>query len=182
MKVLVAVASRHGSTIEIGEVIASTLRSSGMEVDMSRIEDVASLHGYDAFILGSGVYAGHWLRPAREFVDRHEAALAQRPVWLFSSGPVGDPPTPLENPAEVVAVAKRVGSLGHRLFAGKIESDDLGIAEKALVKLVRAPAGDFRPWSEIAVWAEVIAADLKQSATDDQTPAADTDRPEAATA
>lgn len=172
MKVLVAVASRHGSSIEIGEVIASSLRSSGLEVDMTRVEDVASLHGYEAAILGSGVYAGHWLRPAREFVDRHAAGLAQLPVWLFSSGPVGDPPTPLENPVEVVPVAKRVDSRGHRLFAGKIESDELGIAEKALVALVRAAPGDFRPWSEIAAWAESIAAELLQPAADVESPAA----------
>jgi menaquinone-dependent protoporphyrinogen oxidase len=170
MRVLVAAASRHGSTIEIGEVLASSLRSSGLQADMTRVEDVASLEGYDAVILGSGVYAGHWLRPAREFVDRYEVELGQVPVWLFSSGPVGDPPTPLENPAEVAAVAKRVHARGHRLFAGKIESDELGMAEKALVKLVRAPAGDFRPWSEIAVWAEAIAAELLQTDPDPKPP------------
>lgn len=171
MRVLVAVASRHGSTVEIGEVIASSLRSNGLDVDTARVESVAGLHGYDAVILGSGVYAGHWLRPAREFVDRYEAELAKLSVWLFSSGPVGDPPTPLENPAEVMAVAKRLHSRGQRLFAGKIERDELGIAEKALVTLVRAPQGDFRPWSEIGVWAEAIAAEVLGSSTHLEPPA-----------
>jgi menaquinone-dependent protoporphyrinogen oxidase len=161
MKVLVAVASKHGATMEIGQVIEASLRSSGLEVDLKRIEDVTGLNRYDAVVLGSGVYAGHWLRPAREFVDIHEGELKQRPVWLFSSGPVGDPPKPLENPAEVAGVAKRIGSRGHRLFAGKIEGSDLGISEKALVALVRAPDGDFRPWSEISTWAESIATQLQ---------------------
>lgn len=162
MKVLVAVASKHGATMEIGQVIEASLRSSGHEADLKRIEDVATLSPYEAVVLGSGVYAGHWLRPAREFAEVHEGELKRRPVWLFSSGPVGDPPKPLENPAEVVGVVKRVGTRGHRLFAGKIEGSDLGISEKALVALVRAPDGDYRPWSEISNWAESIAEQLKE--------------------
>ena len=165
MRVLVAVASKHGSTREIGEVIASSLRSSGFDVDLESVESVSSLDGYEAVVLGSGVYAGHWLRSAREFVDDHEVALRERPVWLFSSGPLGDPPKPLENPAEATTVAKRLGSRGHRLFAGKIEGDELGIAEKALITLVRAPHGDFRPWSDISVWAEHIAEALQEPTT-----------------
>ena len=164
MKVLVAVASKHGATMEIGQVIEASLRSSGLDVEFMRVEDVANLGPYDALVLGSGVYAGHWLRPAREFVDIHEGELRHLPVWLFSSGPVGDPPKPLENPAEVAGVVKRIEVRGHRLFAGKIEGSDLGISEKALVALVRAPDGDFRPWSEISAWAESIAAQLQEEA------------------
>lgn len=161
MKVLVAVASKHGATLEIGQVIEASIRSCGLEVELKRIEDISSLSPYGAFVLGSGVYAGHWMRPAREFVEIHEGELKERPVWLFSSGPVGDPPKPLENPAEVAAVVKRLGARGHRLFPGRIEGSDLGLSEKALVALVRAPDGDFRPWSEITEWSESIAAQLK---------------------
>ncbi len=165
MKVLVAVASKHGATIEIGQVIEASLHSSGLEADLKRIEDVTTLSPYDAVVLGSGVYAGHWMRSAREFVDIHEGELKRLPVWLFSSGPIGDPPKPLENPAEVAGVVKRIGPRGHRLFAGKIEGSDLGISEKALVALVRAQLGDFRPWSEISSWAESIAEQLQASVT-----------------
>jgi menaquinone-dependent protoporphyrinogen oxidase len=160
MKVLVAVASKHGATLEIGQVIEASIRSSGLDVELKRIEDISTLSPYDAFVIGSGVYAGHWMRPAREFIEVHEGELKERPVWLFSSGPVGDPPKPLENPAEVAAVVKRLGSRGHRLFPGRIEGSDLGLSEKALVALVRAPDGDFRPWSEIAGWSESIAEQL----------------------
>ncbi len=163
MKVLVAVASKHGATMEIGQVIEASIRSSGLDVDLKRIEDVSNLGAYDALVIGSGVYAGHWMRPAREFVEVHEGELSRKPVWLFSSGPVGDPPKPLENPAEVAGVVKRIGARGHRLFAGRIEGSDLGLSEKALVALVRAPDGDFRPWSEIATWAESIAAQLQEA-------------------
>jgi menaquinone-dependent protoporphyrinogen oxidase len=162
MNVLVAVASRHGSSLQIGEVIATTLRARGLSAEMRRVEDVASLDGYDAVVLGSSIYAGHWLRRARVFVDAFEMELARRPLWLFSSGPVGDPPKPMENPSEVAGIVKRLGSRSHRLFGGRIDGDALGLAEKALVALVRAPHGDFRPWSDISVWAETIAADLAQ--------------------
>jgi menaquinone-dependent protoporphyrinogen oxidase len=161
MKVLIAVASKHGATTEIGQVIEASLRSDGLDVELMRIEDVSSLRPYDAVIIGSGVYSGHWMRPAREFVEVHEGELRQLPVWLFSSGPVGDPPKPLENPAEVADVVKRLAARGHRLFPGRIEGSDLGLSERALIALVRAPDGDFRPWSEIATWSESIAGQLK---------------------
>lgn len=165
MNVLVAVASRHGSSLQIGEVIATTLRARGLTADMLRVEDVASLDGYDAVVLGSSVYAGHWLRRARVFADTFEAELVRRPLWLFSSGPVGDPPKPMENPAEIAALVKRFGARSHRLFGGRIEGDELGLAEKALVALVRAPYGDYRPWSDISVWSEGMAADLQAPST-----------------
>jgi menaquinone-dependent protoporphyrinogen oxidase len=163
MNVLVAVASKHGSSLEIGQVIEATLHSAGFDVDLQRTEAVTSLDGYHAAVLGSGVYMGHWMRVARELIDDHEAELRAMPVWLFSSGPVGDPLSPLENPAEVAAVAKRIGARGHRLFAGKIDGSELRVAEKALVALVRAEQGDFRPWSEISEWAESIAAALREA-------------------
>jgi menaquinone-dependent protoporphyrinogen oxidase len=165
MNVLVAVASKHGATMEIGQVIEASLRSSGLEVDLQPVGEVDGLEGYNAVVLGSGVYAGHWMRGAREFVDAYEAPLKEMPVWLFSSGPVGDPPKPLENPAEVAAVQKRLGSRGHRLFAGKIDGSELRVVEKALIALVRAEHGDFRPWSEISTWAESIAASLQSADT-----------------
>ena len=160
MNILVTVASRHGSTLEIGEAIAAAIQSSGVDAEVLPTEAVATLDDYDAVVLGSGVYAGHWMRGARTFVDDHEVDLKGLPVWIFSSGPIGDPPTPMENPAEVAAISKRISARGHRLFAGKIDGSDLGLAERALIKLVRAPHGDYRSWSEISVWGQDIAATL----------------------
>jgi menaquinone-dependent protoporphyrinogen oxidase len=76
---------------------------------------------------------------------------------------VGEPPKPMENPAEVAATVKRLGARGHRLFPGRIEGSDLALSERALVALVRAPDGDFRPWSEIGTWSESIAAQLLEA-------------------
>lgn len=172
MKVLVAVATRHGATLEIGQVIETALRSRGLDAELKRIEDVTSIEPYRAVVLGSAVYAGHWLRPAREFAEAHGSELKRRPVWLFSSGPVGSPPKPLENPAEVAVVARRIDSRGHRLFSGRIEGSDLRLTEKALVALVRAPEGDYRPWTEITSWAESIAEQLHDDAAAGEDPPA----------
>ena len=91
MKVLVCAASRHGSTDEIARAIAVVLRSFELEVDLFAPDDVDSVSGYDAVIIGSAVYAGHWLRPAVDVVARHRDELVGRPVFLFSSGPLGEP-------------------------------------------------------------------------------------------
>ena len=161
MNVLVAVASRHGATLGIGERIAETLRANGMQAEVRRVEDVRRVEGFDAVVLGSAIYAGHWLRRARVFVDAFEADLTSRPLWLFSSGPVGDPLRPAESPNDVARYVKRLGPRGHRLFGGRIDPEKLGLTEKALVALVRAPAGDYRPWPEISSWADSIATELQ---------------------
>ena len=160
MDVLIAVASKHGASLDIGEAIASELRSAGVQAHLESAEAVASLQGHDAVVLGSGVYARHWLAAARDFVDRFEDDLRARPVWLFSSGPVGDPPKPLEDPAEVPAISDRVSARGHRLFSGRIDKSELGLGEKAILKVARAPEGDYRDWPAITTWASEIAAAL----------------------
>jgi len=87
MTVLVAAASRHGATQEIAEAIAETLEAQDIPVEVARIEDVVTVFPYDSFVLGSAIYMGNWLRPARRFLDEHveiissstDVALQQRP-------------------------------------------------------------------------------------------------------
>jgi menaquinone-dependent protoporphyrinogen oxidase len=101
MRVLVTVATKYGATEEIAQVIGEVLGEHRLEATILPPEQVEGVDGYDAVVLGSAVYAGHWLKPARELVERHAGELAGRPVWLFSSGPVGDPPKPEEDPVDV---------------------------------------------------------------------------------
>jgi Flavodoxin domain len=79
MKVLVTAASKHGATAEIASVIAALLEAEHIAVDVLAPEQVDNVAGYDAVVLGSGVYAGHWLKPAKRFVDRHESELRELP-------------------------------------------------------------------------------------------------------
>ena len=162
MRVLVTAASRHQSTTEIAEAIARVLTESGTNAASRRPGEVDSLEGYDAVVLGSGVYMGRWLAPATEFVERHRAALLERPVWLFSSGPLGSPVAkPGGDPASVAELATSLNARGHRTFAGRLERKRLGLGEKLVAAGVKAPEGDFRPWQLIDAWAREIGAALK---------------------
>ena len=165
VRVLVSVASRHGGTEEIGEAIAAALTEEDIESEVQPPERVATLDGFDAVIVGSGVYAGHWLEAGKRFIERHKAELRQRPVWLFSSGPLGDPLAPIAEAVDVAPLVETIAARGHRVFAGKLAREELGFGERALVKMVRAPYGDYRNWPEIAAWAHEIAASLKAAAS-----------------
>ena len=163
MKVLVTAATRHGSTEEIAALIARVLRLRGMDTVELPAADVEDMSGYDAVVLGSAVYAGHWLAPATSLVSRFQPQLADRPVWLFSSGPIGSPPTPAKA-MDVSELVSATGAIEHRLFAGKLDKSELGRLERALVRMVRAPEGDYRDFGEVSHWAAAIADTLARAA------------------
>jgi len=163
MIALVAAASKHGATREIAEAIARSLLTAGIPADVRSIDDVADPERYDAFVLGSAVYAGRWMEPARAFVERNRTLLARRPVWLFSSGPVGDPPKPSQEQAvDVTAIMAATGAREHRLFPGRIDRRHLGLAERAVMLAVHGEEGDFRDWGAIMQWATDIAGELRR--------------------
>ena len=120
MRVLVTAATKHGATREIAQVIGDALRDQGLDPTVIEPEQVDTVDDYDAVVLGSAVYAGRWLKPAKQLVDRCGGALSARPVWLFSSGPIGDPPKPEEDPADVAEILAVTRAREHRLFAGKL--------------------------------------------------------------
>jgi menaquinone-dependent protoporphyrinogen oxidase len=160
MKVLVTAATKYGATGEIAQAIGEVLREHGLDTTVGPPGD-ATVDGYDEVVIGSAVYAGHWLKPARELVERSRDALAARPVWLFSSGPVGDPPKPEEDPVDVAAIVAATGAREHLVFAGKLVRRQLGFADKAIAVALRVPDGDFRDWTEIRRWAAGIAEALR---------------------
>jgi menaquinone-dependent protoporphyrinogen oxidase len=162
MTVLVTAASRYGSTDEIASAIGDVLKHAGLDVEVRAPDAVAGLDVYEAVVLGSAVYAGHWLKPARELVERAAGDLAARPVWLFSSGPIGEPPKPEEDPVDVAAIVEATGAREHRVFAGKIVRKQLRFADRAIATALRVPDGDFRDWDAIREWADGIAATLQR--------------------
>lgn len=161
MKVLVTAATKYGATGEIARAIADVLSGQGLDATVTVPEEVDTIEGYNAVVLGSAVYAGHWLKPAKELVERSGDALAARPVWLFSSGPVGDPPKPEEDPVDVAEIIERTQARDHRVFAGKLVKKQLSFPERAIVVALRVPEGDFRDWAEIKDWAAEIAETLR---------------------
>ena len=161
MRVLVTAASKHGATLEIATAIGEELVRAGIDARVEPLEDVQSVDDYDGVVLGSGIYAGHWLGMAKEFVDQHATDLALRPLWLFSSGPLGHPLRPEEDPVDAAPIAIRLGARAHRVFGGRLDRSHLGLGERAIVGLVRAPDGDFRPWDEVRSWSAEIARDLQ---------------------
>lgn len=169
MKVLVVAASKHGSTTGIAETIAAELSARGHEALFADAGDYGKrerpdLSGFDAFVIGSAVYLGRWMKPARRFVDANAEALAAKPVWMFSSGPTGDEPPADEEAVHVDELVERIGAREHRVFGGSLDEDDLGPIERTMIRAAHAPYGDFRDWDEVRAWAAHIAGELAPGA------------------
>jgi menaquinone-dependent protoporphyrinogen oxidase len=161
VKILVTAATRHGSSKEIATLIAGLLEDAGLEADVREPDDVMSLAGYDAAVIGSGVYMGRWLEPARQMIERCRGEFTGRRVWLFSCGPLGDPAKPDGGPADGEALQVATGAIDHRVFPGRLVKSELGLGERVVVAGVRAPYGDYRPWDDILTWARGIANRLR---------------------
>jgi menaquinone-dependent protoporphyrinogen oxidase len=178
MKILVAYASRHGATRGIAERIAQTLQGSGLEVTLQPAEEVADVGKYDAFVIGSAAYVSHWLKEAVNLVRRNRALLASRPVWLFSSGPIGTDMVDAKGrdvlqasePQEFAEFAGAIHPRDEHVFFGAYDPDaePIGFMERLGARFTRMasirqqiPAGDFRDWAAIETWARGIAHELK---------------------
>jgi len=166
MRVLVTVASRHGATREMGAEVAAQLRAAGHDVDEIEPDDVEHVEPYDAVVLGSAVYVGRLALGLRDLVDRQAGQLRERPVWLFWSGPVGDPPVPETVPDDVTEIARTVDARETAVFAGRLDRDGLNISERALVALTRADPGDFRDLGAVREWAQGVAGALRTISRD----------------
>ncbi len=166
VRVLVVVASRHGATAEIAAALATGIRESasgqatGIAAVAVPVEHRPDPGAFDAVVLGSAVYAGRWLEPAREYAATHAGLLRRRPTWLFSSGPIGEPPFPPDEPHDIPPLTEVTRARGHALFPGRLDKGRLGFAERAMVTAMRAPVGDFRDWAAVQEWAESIADQL----------------------
>ncbi len=168
-QILIAYASKHGATAEIAEKIGETLRQAGLTVDVLPANQVRDLSPYKAVVLGSAVYIGQWQKDAVKLLAANEKQLAERPVWLFSSGPTGqgDPVQLMKGwrfPEKQQPIADRIRPRDIALFQGALEPKKLNLLEKQMIKMVKAPMGDFRDWNAITAWADGIAATLKQEA------------------
>lgn len=175
MKVVVCYASRHGGTQELAAAIADGLTEATATshipcaIDFLAIGDVTDLSPYDAVVLGSAVYMGDWLREAKDFVASHAAELSRKLVWLFSSGPVAGQPRVAVTPAIETALLRESSAREHKIFGGRVDRKALSFTERAILRMVGAPDGDFRDWDDVAHWARTIAETLHAEAGAEKT-------------
>lgn len=186
MRVLVAYATRRGATRGIAERIAAELTAAGLSAEALDVNDVRDVQRYDAFVVGSAAYMFHWLKAATRFVKRHRELLAQRPVWLFSSGPLGTDLVDDEGrdvlettrPREFDQLIELVKPRSERVFFGAWDPDapPVGVVERFVLRgsaKSAMPAGDFRDWPAIDAWAAEIAAQLGPTAHSPAEPGGD---------
>ena len=176
MRTLVVYASKHGATQGIAERIAGKLGEAGLQAQARRAADAGNLAGWDAFVIGSAVYAAHWQKDASHFVQRNRAILASKPVWLFSSGPLGTKTVGAQRrdvaaaaePKEIAGFRALIAPRGHHVFFGALDPGSLGTAGRLIRKMPAGaallPEGDFRDWAEIEGWAAQIARELRRAA------------------
>jgi menaquinone-dependent protoporphyrinogen IX oxidase len=167
-RVLVTAATRHGSTGEIAAALAQAIEGSGhgiqaVHVPVGRRPDPRP---FDAVVLGSAVYAGRWQDEARDYATAHATPLRAQPLWLFSSGPIGAPPYPEDQPYDLGPLLQTLRPRGHMIFAGRLDKDLLSFGERAMVTAMRAPLGDFRDWDAIRAWATHIAGEVLAGRTE----------------
>lgn len=161
-KVLVAFASKYGSTAEIADKIGEILKANSLNADVLEVNRVASLRDYEAVVLGSAVYIGKWRKDAVRFMKIYENDLKTKRVWIFSTGPTGqgDPEKLLEGwnlPENLKSVVESINVEDVKVFHGSLDMDKLSGLHRFMIKKVKAPVGDFRVWEDIDAWAKGIA-------------------------
>lgn len=161
MRILVTASGRYGSTQEIAEVIGRIIKGHGHDVDVVPAPEVEDVAGYDAAVVGGAMYAGQWLRDGRQLIERVGDALVSMPLWVFSSGPVGEE-MELAPPPLMDEVIDPLDPRDHAVFGGKLERAQLFIGDKAIAQSLSAEDGDYRDWEVIGLWAENVATELDE--------------------
>ncbi len=164
--VLVGYATKYGSTQEVAEAIAATLREGGLEVDLQAMQKVRSLDGYRAVVLGAPLYIGRWHKDAQRFLSQHQQGLTQRPVAVFALGPLtADEKERQGSRSQLdteLAKFPWLKPVAVELFVGrydpkKLRFPDTLIAALPASPLHQMPATDLRDWTAIRAWAHHLA-------------------------
>lgn len=161
-RVLVAYATRGGSTQEIAEAVADELRQTDHSVTIAPCDAAPDAEGFDAVVVGSALYTGRWLAAATHYLRRQSRALAGRPTYLFQSGPCSEDPNATPTPRAIRSLARRLGLAEPTTFAGRIDPARItGRFSRWLATSV--PAGDFRDWTAIRGWGYAVGCGLQDS-------------------
>ena len=168
--ILVAYATRYGSTQEVAQRVAATLRESGLEVALEPMRQVRTLEGYSAVVLGAPLYIGRWLKDMKRFLSRHREALAQRPVAIFTLGPTRKGEQEWQDVREQLdqemAKCPWLAPVAAELFGGKYDPAKLRFPISLLATMPASPlhgmpASDLRDWTAIRAWASSLPPKLQ---------------------
>ncbi len=159
-KVLVAYASRYGSTAEVAQAIADELCRRGQAAEVRSVEEVTDLSAYSAVVIGSAIRMARWLPAATAFVQTHQAALGQMPMAFFTVHMLAldDSSASRQKRAEYTAAERAmVKPVAEAFFAGKIDVKQLNFVERLMFKTTGSPGGDLRDWQSIRDWTDTVA-------------------------
>lgn len=162
MKVLVTVASKHGTAREIGKTIAEELENAGLEVELKNPEEVYSLDAYGAVVIGSAVYLTRWMDEATDFCRRFSSQLRHIPIWAFSVGLSGVPHDKAQDPSRVGPVLLNIEPKGYVTFPGRLDPSQLSLRERTVARLGGAVEGDFRDEQMIRDWTKQMIKEIKK--------------------
>ena len=171
--ILVTYATRYGSTQEVAEAIAATLRESGLEVDIQPMRKVQTLAGFRAIVMGAPLFIGRWHKDTEKFLSLHQEALTQRPVAIFTLGPAQSKekdwglctPNWIENGEIPLAHPGRAELFGGKYDPAKLHFFDKLLASFPASPLYQMPASDLRDWTAIRTWANNLITVLQPAST-----------------
>ena len=161
MKLLLIIASKHGSTKDIGEVVQKNL-SDQNEVEILVPSAVTNLDEYEGVILGSAVYMTQWMPEMVDFVNKHRDELFHKPVWAFSVGLSGVPKGNVQDPSRVGKALVLADPIRHVTFPGRLNSSELTFRERSIARMGGAIEGDFRDWDAVNRFCEQVSQDIAE--------------------
>lgn len=165
-KILVAYATRAGSTIDVAMTIASALRHENTIVDVENVKDFKGVIDYDVVVVGSAIRMGHWLPEAIEFVQNNKGTLSQIPTayFLVSGSLSKDTPEALSTVLSYIdPVCAIIEPVSIGLFAGKIDYQRLPWIDRTIARMTGAVESDGRNWEMIRQWAEDLQKIIETS-------------------
>lgn len=161
-KILVAYATKRGSTAEIAARIAEGLKKKGYDVVLEDVKEVGDPSGYGRIVLGSALYMGFWRKEMVRFLKKHARTLETRPTWLFCTGPTdhGNPKELLDGrlyPDSLKPILDTINPEEVTCFGGKLDPERMSFFDRKIIEKVKAPIGDFRDWGAIDAFVDRIA-------------------------
>lgn len=162
MKVLVAYATTHGSTGEIAEFIGGVLKERDLEVTVARVNQIQSVEGYDAFVVGSPIYGGMWLTEMSQFLEKFSDELTSKPVyfWIVCIRVLEEDGYEAAKQEYVhKPTMEKIGVKDLGIFAGKLELESIDWNERWTLsaryegkELPGTHNDDYRDWNAIRAW------------------------------